>query len=179
MQEDEKGRLYIPGESVTPPPITDADASTGRYHLIKNFLGNMEVKQQGTSRVIEISFRSFDPQLATQIANTHTKQYVFSREQDKKRIAEKLDKWLTDEIRDLKEEKPQEIPRRPAIPLRQRHDSGQELAGIDLRADFPTSPENWPRLTTASSIFRPATKWFRAAAPTALPTSWNPASCRT
>ncbi|MBP7759824.1 MAG: polysaccharide biosynthesis tyrosine autokinase [Alphaproteobacteria bacterium] len=104
LQEDEKGRLYIPGESVTPPPITDADASTGRYHLIKNFLGNMEVKQQGTSRVIEISFRSFDPQLATQIANTHTKQYVFSREQDKKRIAEKLDKWLTDEIRDLKEE---------------------------------------------------------------------------
>ncbi|MBK6895303.1 MAG: polysaccharide biosynthesis tyrosine autokinase [Alphaproteobacteria bacterium] len=104
VQEDEKGRLYIPGESVTPPPATDADASTGRYHLIKNFLGNMEVKQQGTSRVIEISFRSFDPQLAAEIANTHTKQYVFSREQDKKRIAEKLDKWLTDEIRDLKEE---------------------------------------------------------------------------
>ena len=104
LQEDEKGNLYIPADATVTQPATIEDESTGRYHLIKNFLGHLEVKQQGTSRVIEISFRSSDPQLAAKIANTHTKQYVYSREQDKKRIAEKLDKWLTDEIRDLKEE---------------------------------------------------------------------------
>lgn len=104
LQEDERGNLYIPDGSVQVEQASPEDESTGRYHLIKNVLGNLDVKQQGTSRVIEISFRSTDPQLAAKIANTHTQQYVFSREQDKKRIAEKLDKWLTDEIRDLKEE---------------------------------------------------------------------------
>ncbi|MCB1680484.1 MAG: polysaccharide biosynthesis tyrosine autokinase [Alphaproteobacteria bacterium] len=109
LKEDWKGNLYIPDPSTetgteSAAPADEAADNAERYKVLKNFLSHLDVKQQGTSRVIEISFRSPDPNLAAKIANTHTRQYVFSREQERKRLAEKLDKWLTNEILDLKEQ---------------------------------------------------------------------------
>lgn len=106
ISEDEKGRLVLPETPPESPPQSDEEGpdSAERYKIFKNFLSNLEVKQQGTSRVIDISFRSIDPLLAAQVANTHANLYVNSREQDKKKIAEKLDEWLSRQILELKEQ---------------------------------------------------------------------------
>lgn len=108
IKQDEKGTLFLgdPSQnSVKEPSVAEFEPeSSDRYQIFKTFLSNLDVKQQGTSRVIEISFRSSDPFMAARVANTHAKQYMFSREQDKKKLAERLDKWLTDEILDLKEQ---------------------------------------------------------------------------
>ncbi|MCB1590825.1 MAG: polysaccharide biosynthesis tyrosine autokinase [Alphaproteobacteria bacterium] len=106
LRVDDKGNLLLPNpeeEFDAGKKLPDPD-STERYKIFKTFLSNLQVKQEGTARVIEISFRSVDPFLAAQVANTHAKQYVYSREQDKKRLAEELDKWLSEEIKDLKEQ---------------------------------------------------------------------------
>lgn len=105
MTEDEKGNLILPeSPPETEPQQEDGPDSPERYQIFKNFLSNLDVKQQGTSRVIDITFRSTDPHLAADVANTHAKQYVYSREQDKKRIAQRLDEWLSAQILELKEQ---------------------------------------------------------------------------
>ncbi len=74
------------------------------YPLTKAFLENLLVKQQGQSRVIEIGFQSHSPQIATMIANAHAKQYVYSQIQIKRQQAEQLNKWISEQIVQLKEE---------------------------------------------------------------------------
>lgn len=97
MMEDENGALQLASANEA------ALGNAGHFNTFKSFLLNLEVKQQGTSRVIEISFRSSDPEIAARVANAHAKQYVESRTQDKKRLAERLDKWLSEKILELKE----------------------------------------------------------------------------
>lgn len=80
------------------------DGSTERteYETLKAFMSDLEVKQQGTSRVIDITFRAYDPQLAAEIVNRHARNYLLSKERDKRELSEKIDGWLTEQISALK-----------------------------------------------------------------------------
>lgn len=82
----------------------NGDKTDAGYDVLKQFGKSLSVRQQGTSRIIEISFSSPDPELSATIANAHTKQYVYSLTQIKRQQAENLDARLSKQIVDLKEE---------------------------------------------------------------------------
>lgn len=89
----------MPDSTNTQPSDTEID-----YGIFKHFTENLEVKQQGTSRVIEISFYSKDPTVAARIANAHAEQYVMSQINIKKIQAGKLQDWISKQIIQLKQE---------------------------------------------------------------------------
>lgn len=101
IKKDDKNNLYIDTNEAQPAEI---DPSKISYELTQSFQGNLEVKQQGASRVIEIAFKSNDPATAAAIANAHTKRYVYSLIQQKKKQAEHIDAWIQKQIIQLKEE---------------------------------------------------------------------------
>lgn len=100
--------MYLDGRKIAIDPQYYADENGNKkeaeYSVLKKFGKNLGVKQQGTSRIIEISFSSDDPELSATIANAHTKQYVYSLTQVKRQQAENLDARLSKQIVDLKEE---------------------------------------------------------------------------
>jgi len=97
LQENSEGELTLPSDNTQ-------STTAKEYDLIKKFQENLKVGQQGTSRIIDISFTSSDPEVAAIIANAHAKQYMYSLTQQKKQQAESLDKWLSEKIIQLKRE---------------------------------------------------------------------------
>ncbi len=96
LHENKNGEIDEGGKA----PVHDK----GRYEILSNFEENLRITPQAKSRVIEISFQSRDPVLAAKIANTHTKQYVFSQVQAKKEDAKELNEWVSKQIGALKTE---------------------------------------------------------------------------
>lgn len=97
---------------------------------VKEFLDHLHVNQQGTSRVINISFKAKNPGIAAKIVNTHTRNYVFSQVQAKKAHAAKINKWISEQIDTLKKEslqKSQEVQR-----FKSEHGMVQGLNSQDL-----------------------------------------------
>lgn len=74
------------------------------YTVLKAFLENLHISQQGTSRAIEISFDSVSPEYAAAIVNAHTKYYVQAQIQSKQDLAEQLNTWISEKIVTQKEE---------------------------------------------------------------------------
>jgi capsular exopolysaccharide synthesis family protein len=66
------------------------------------FLKNLSVSAQGTSRVLEVSFKSRDPQLAAKIANAHVDAYFNAQIEQKRERVEKLSAWFEDKVKSLK-----------------------------------------------------------------------------
>jgi succinoglycan biosynthesis transport protein ExoP len=102
LRDDGTGHLILPipsdGQNI------DQVDHANNFGVLKLFLSNLGVKQQGTSRIIEISFKSQEPNAAALIVNTHTDVYLESKKSEKKAIAQKLDIWLSDEIEKLKQQ---------------------------------------------------------------------------
>lgn len=100
LRADAEGRLAAGG--ATDALAEDGSKAREDYETLKAFMSDLEVKQQGTSRVIDISFRAHDPQLAADVVNTHARIYLSSKERDKRALSEKIDRWLTEQISTLK-----------------------------------------------------------------------------
>ncbi len=83
---------------------SNAADSTVDYEVLKEFQGNLKAKQQGSSRIIEVSFLSQAPEYAAKIVNTHAKNYVFSQLRAKKQQAETVNQWISKQIVSLKKE---------------------------------------------------------------------------
>jgi capsular exopolysaccharide synthesis family protein len=64
-----------PGSAWDLPP-DELQRGSGESRVIGSFLGNLDVAIQGSSRVIEVSYTSSDPQLSQQIANSLAKTYI-------------------------------------------------------------------------------------------------------
>lgn len=71
---------------------------------VTDFLERLDVKQQGTSRAINISFDAQNPGIAAKIVNTHTRIYTFSQIQSKKERAARINRWISEQIETLKQE---------------------------------------------------------------------------
>lgn len=105
LYENEKGDLTISpysSKNAAPPPGRNENGDN--YAVLRNFLDNMNASQQGSSRVVEISFTAKNPAMAAKIANTHTKQYVYSHVRAQKEQALRLNEWLSGQIIGLKQE---------------------------------------------------------------------------
>lgn len=70
--------------------------------LISLFLDQLSIAPQGNSRVIEISFKAKDPELAAKIVNTHVQTYFNSQVEFKQKRVEQLKGWFEDKVKDLK-----------------------------------------------------------------------------
>lgn len=97
-----KKRSTIADESGTAAQGADRDAQD--YKIFKAFSDALDVKQQGTSRVIEITFTSSEAALAAEVVNAHAEQYLLSKQKDKQDLAKTIDTWLTKQIGDLKDQ---------------------------------------------------------------------------
>lgn len=99
---DEDGNL-LPTKA-TPEDSPDEKDKVIEYGIIKSFYENLHISQQGTSRIIEISYDSPSAQNAATIANTHAKYYVRSQIRGKQEQAARLNKWTSAQIISLKQE---------------------------------------------------------------------------
>lgn len=80
------------------PEFTSDDSRV----VVAEFLKHLNVSVQGTSRVIDVSFKSKDPQLAAKIANAHVDAYFNSQIEQKRQRVEKLGAWFEEKVKALK-----------------------------------------------------------------------------
>jgi len=72
--------------------------------ILTMFEGNLAVAPQGSSRVIEVSFRAKDPDLAAKIANAHVKAYLASQISRKNQRVVDLRNWFETKVKELKQD---------------------------------------------------------------------------
>jgi succinoglycan biosynthesis transport protein ExoP len=72
--------------------------------ILTLFANNLNIRPQGSSRVIEISFRAQDPELAAQVANAHAKAYLESQVYNKNDRVLELEKWFENRVNELKKD---------------------------------------------------------------------------
>lgn len=69
---------------------------------LAKFMKNVSVSQQASTRVIQISFRSEDPELAAKVANAHVDAYLKSQIDTKTERIEGLRSWFEERVQKLK-----------------------------------------------------------------------------
>lgn len=70
--------------------------------ILQRFASKLTVAQQGSSRVIEVGFKSRDPELAARIVNAHIDSFLNSQIDTKRARVEQLRKWFETKVEDLK-----------------------------------------------------------------------------
>jgi len=68
---------------------------------LAQFAGALSARRVGQSYVIEISFRSRDPEKAARITNAITDAYLADQQQAKQEVAEQSSKWMEKQITEL------------------------------------------------------------------------------
>lgn len=79
-------------------------AGDNKAEILMEFMRHLNVSVLGTSRVIEVSFRSRSPELAAKVANAHVQSYFDSQIELKRKRVEQLSTWFEDKVKTLKED---------------------------------------------------------------------------
>jgi succinoglycan biosynthesis transport protein ExoP len=69
---------------------------------LAEFLGSLSVKRVPNSRLMDVSFESTDPQLASRIVNAHIATYMEQNIRSKYEATSQASAWLTDQLTDMK-----------------------------------------------------------------------------
>jgi Mrp family chromosome partitioning ATPase/capsular polysaccharide biosynthesis protein len=69
--------------------------------VLSQFEGSLSARRLGQSYVIEISFRSRDPEKAANITNAVTDAYLADQQQAKQEVADQASKWMESQITEL------------------------------------------------------------------------------
>lgn len=94
--------FQLDNENTASTPNADPEARKQKY--LDKFLDNLVVTSQGTSHVVNIAYRSKDPELAAKVANIHTQNYLKYNKQAMASRAQALYKWLARQVALLKQE---------------------------------------------------------------------------
>ncbi len=78
-----------------PPPPTEANPQDA---VINNFYEALSVRRNGQTNVLEIGFRSLDPELAAQIPNALVRVYLAARGEQLRAQVDQADSWLARRI---------------------------------------------------------------------------------
>ena len=73
-----------------------------RNNAIAAAAGGINVKASGTTRIIDITSDSTDPQLAADFANTLVDEFIQKNLDDRLKTTERTSEWLTKQLDDLK-----------------------------------------------------------------------------
>ena len=77
-------------------------ANQKRPPELGEFLGNLSAKRVPTTRLMDVSFESTDPQLAAKIVNAHIATYIEQNFRGKYEATTRASTWLTDQLTELK-----------------------------------------------------------------------------
>ncbi len=77
-------------------------ANQKRPPELGEFLGNLSAKRVPTTRLMDVSFESTDPQLAARIVNAHIAAYIEQNFRGKYEATTRASTWLTDQLTELK-----------------------------------------------------------------------------
>jgi polysaccharide biosynthesis transport protein len=69
---------------------------------LAEFLGSLSVRRVPNSRLMDVSFESTDPQLASRIVNAHIATYMEQNIRSKYEATSQASAWLTDQLSDMK-----------------------------------------------------------------------------
>ena len=87
---------------------TGSSEPTSEYELTRQAIGalkgGLSVKRVGFSYVIEIAFRSTNPDLAARIANGIADAYILDQMEAKYQATQRASSWLQDRIRELRDQ---------------------------------------------------------------------------
>ncbi len=88
--------------SVSPAIATGSLANQKRPPELAGFLGSISVKRVPNSRLMDISFESTNPVLASQIVNAHIKNYIDQNRRNHYQSTTEATAWLTDQLDELR-----------------------------------------------------------------------------
>jgi polysaccharide biosynthesis transport protein len=77
-------------------------ANQKRPPELGEFLGSLSVKRVPSSRLMDVSFESTDPQLAARIVNAHITSYIEQNFRSKYEATTQASTWLADQLEELK-----------------------------------------------------------------------------
>ncbi len=77
-------------------------ANQKRPPELAEFLGSLSVKRVPSSRLMDVSFESTDPQLAARIVNAHIASYIEQNFRSKYEATTQASTWLADQLSELK-----------------------------------------------------------------------------
>src|SRR5216683_2839881 len=77
-------------------------ANQKRPPELAEFLGSLSVKRVPSSRLMDVSFESTDPQLAARIVNAHITSYIEQNFRSKYEATTQASTWLTGQLDDLR-----------------------------------------------------------------------------
>ncbi|GEM_PF-1472996 len=79
-------------------------SSDDEREVVRQYAKHLGVAAQGQSRIIEVSFKSEDPETAAKVTNAHVQEYLAAQIEFKKQQTEKLSEWFETKVNDLKED---------------------------------------------------------------------------
>ena len=100
-----KGIFASPAdETVAENAIPAADETAAQSSAIDAFLGGLEISPIRNSRLVDIRYRSPDPQLATRAANALAKNYIEQNLEYKFLASQEASDWLTERLSEQRKE---------------------------------------------------------------------------
>ncbi len=93
------GLIFSPFE--TDQVASDFDLTR---RAVRAFQDRLSIKRVGLSYIIQINFRSFDPERAAQIANAVSDSYIVDQLEAKYQATRRASVWLQDRIKELREQ---------------------------------------------------------------------------
>ena len=84
-------QVFRPGQQAKPPA---PDETVAQSQAIDALLGNLRISPVRNSRIVEVTFRSPDPALATNVANAHAKGYIEQNMEFKFLTSKEATDWL-------------------------------------------------------------------------------------
>lgn len=82
--------------------VTGSLANQKRPPALGAFLGGLSVKRVPTSRLLDVSFESTDPQLASRIVNAHLENFIEQNFRSKYEATTQASAWLATQLTELK-----------------------------------------------------------------------------
>ena len=83
-------------------PLSHSKVAAANYVLRKSAMANLSVSQLGQTRVIEIWYKSNDPQFAANFLNTLTSEYIESNMEARWKMSEHTGEWLTSQLEGMR-----------------------------------------------------------------------------
>src|SRR6202790_2648321 len=97
------GMADDPNEDLSSQAMTTGSlANQKRPPELGAFLGSLSVKRVPNSRLMDISFESTNPLLASQIVNAHIKNYIDQNRRSHYQATTEATSWLTDQLDELR-----------------------------------------------------------------------------
>jgi capsular exopolysaccharide synthesis family protein len=118
--------------SSLPPSLGNSAKPEPRPAILGSFLGSLSIKRIPNSRLLEVQFESYDPQLAARILNAHMENYIEQNFRSKYETTTQASNWLARQLDELK------IRVEKSEDARLLYERNNEIWAVDEKQDITT-----------------------------------------